>query len=288
MKNINLPDLERPVFIIGAARSGTTMLGELLSRHPDVAYWLEPKYIWRYGNPLASDDVRSAGEADSKTKRYIRNRFARFLKKRDKARFVEKTPSNVFRIAFINAVFPDALFVYLIRDGRDVVLSAEKKWTTRPDKTALWRRLTSFEIPLRDFPFYFMSFLRDVPGRIFFPSKGFIWGPQFPGIESYRASNDVLTTCAKQWIESVEYSINDIKQIDQKRVFKLRYEDLLNKPEEMLAAILSFADLNGDALTDMLKGFKLRPAKEQSREDLERIEKINIMIEDKRRELGYS
>ena len=37
----------RPVVILGAARSGTTLLGELLSRVPEVAYWVEPKSLWR-------------------------------------------------------------------------------------------------------------------------------------------------------------------------------------------------------------------------------------------------
>jgi len=195
--------LDRPIIILGAARSGTTITSEIIKRHPDVAFWLEPKYVWRYGKPLARDDVRTFDDATSGVKRYIRRVFDRYAARREKGRFMEKTPSNCFRVPFIHAVLPDALFLHIVRDGRDVARSSVKKWTTPPDPTAIRRRFTSFEIPLRDLPFYAVDALRDVVGRQFFPDRAFIWGPQFPGIREVRAKNGVEVTCAIQWRESV-------------------------------------------------------------------------------------
>ena len=137
-----MPQLDRPIVILGAARSGTTLTGEILGRHPDVAYWIEPKYVWRYGRPLARDDIRTAAEATLRVRHYIRRAFNQYTERRGKSRFMEKTPSNCFRLPFVHAVLPNARFLHIVRDGRDVARSAVKKWTTRPNPSAIRRRFT--------------------------------------------------------------------------------------------------------------------------------------------------
>ena len=173
--------LDRPIIILGAARSGTTLLAELLSTHPDVAYWVEPKYIWRYGDPGAKSDVRLASAATPGVKRYIRKSFERFLGKSGKSRFMEKTPSNCFRVEFAHSVLPEARFVCLYRDGRDVAMSAAKKWTSPPERSALKRRLLSMEIPMRDLPYYSTDFARDVIARQFHGEGSIYMGTILPG-----------------------------------------------------------------------------------------------------------
>ena len=232
-----------PVILIGAARSGTTLLGELLSQSPEVAYWLEPKYIWRYGNPSAKDDIRTKAEATQKVKHYIYNTFLKHKNKKAKDIFIEKTPSNVFRIEFINEIFPNAKYVHIIRDGRDVSLSAEKKWTSTPDRSALLRRLTSNEIPLSEIAYYGIDFFRDVIGRIFLPKKGFIWGPHFQGIREFRRSHTIIETCAQQWLSSVEHSLNEFNNIDSSRIFEIRYEKLIQQPDSVLSELSDFIGL---------------------------------------------
>ena len=41
---------------------------------------------------------------------------------------MNKAPSNIFRIDFINEIFPDCKIVHIIRDGRDNILSRLYKW----------------------------------------------------------------------------------------------------------------------------------------------------------------
>ena len=264
------------------------MLGELLSMHPDVAYWLEPKYIWRFGNPGAKHDVRSKEEATGSVKNFIRKSFYSFMYTKGKARFAEKTPSNVFRIEFIKEVFPEALFIHLIRDGRDVVLSAEKKWTSRPDRTALVRRLRRMEIPLAECPYYGFSFLRDVFGRIVMPSKGFIWGPQFPGIHKYRSENSVLRSCARQWVESVEACQQAFGSMAKEGVYELRYETFLEAPEAEMRSLLKFLGLSEDCVSDMFADFRSKAPKERSTDELAKLDSVSDLITDKLRQLGYS
>ena len=237
------PDLRQPIVVLGAARSGTTLTAEILERHPDLAYWVEPKYVWRYGRPLARDDRREAREATPTVRRYIRNSFARFAERRGKARFMEKTPSNCFRVPFVHAVLPDARFLHILRDGRDVTRSAVKKWTTPPDPTAIRRRMTSFEIPLRDAPFYAVDAVRDVVGRQFLPKQAFIWGPHFPGIREVRAAEGVEAACALQWRESVRAAREGLAVVPEDQKLEIRFEDLVGDPEPVLARILDFLQL---------------------------------------------
>jgi len=235
--------LDRPIIIVGAARSGTTLLGELLSQHQDVAYWVEPKYIWRYRNPMSPTERRSAAEATSRVKRYIRSTFATFVNKHEGSRFMEKTPTNCFRIPFVYKIFPDARFVHLVRDGRDVALSAYRKWTSPPKKEALWRRLTAFDIPLRDIPFYAVDFLRDVVGRQLFPERAYIWGPHVPDLAEIRDQLGVLPACGYQWRESIQAALNGLQKVPSDQQLQIRFEHLVREPENVLGEILAFAEL---------------------------------------------
>lgn len=239
-----MPQLDHPIVILGAARSGTTLTGEILERHPDVAYWIEPKYVWRYARPLASDDIRTAGEATPRVRHYIRRVFSEYTDRRGKSRFMEKTPSNCFRVPFVHAVLPNARFLHIVRDGRDVARSAVKKWTTPPDPTAIRRRFTSFEVPLRDLPFYAVDALRDVVGRQFFPEKAFIWGPQFPGIRKVRAEEGVEAACATQWRESVRSALEGLVVVPPNQQLTIQFEDLVRDPTPTLRRILSFLSLS--------------------------------------------
>jgi hypothetical protein len=239
-------ELKRPIFIIGAARSGTTLIGDILKRHTDIAYWIEPKYIWRYRNATSSTDIRKEEEATLEVQKYIHSKFSNYVKQCKKKRFMEKTPSNCFRIPFIHKIFPDGLFLHIIRNGRDVAFSAQKKWSSPPDKTALWRRLVSLEIPLIDAPYYAKDVIRDVLYRQFLPKKSFIWGPRFPGIHATQKQYNTIETCAIQWRESVLATLEGLREIPAKQQMTLKFEELLTTPEPLLRQVLNFFDLEAE------------------------------------------
>jgi len=236
--------LDRPIVVLGAARSGTTLTADLMASHPTLAYWIEPRYIWNFGRPLAPDDRRAASEATPRVRAYIRRRFEAYAQRLAKARFMEKTPSNCFRVPFVHAVLPDARFIHVIRDGRDVTLSAVRKWTSPPDPTAIRRRLRSFEIPLADAPFYAAAAVRDVIGRQVMPEKAFIWGPRYPGIRTVRAEQGVEVACAVQWRESVRACLDGLAHVPAEQQIEVRFERLVADPEAEMARLLAFAGLD--------------------------------------------
>lgn len=109
----------RAAFIVGVARSGTSILGEIVAKHPDVSYRFEPDAFWRRGK---SDHHRDVGGGLTPTA----VETARGIIKRvtwPKAMYVEKNPWHILRIPLVRAVVPEAKIVHIIRDGRDVACS---------------------------------------------------------------------------------------------------------------------------------------------------------------------
>ena len=280
--------LDRPIVVVGAARSGTSMTSRVLQRHPDVAFWMEPKYVWRYGRPLAPDDLRRAADATPRVRRYIRRAFERFAEREGKPRFMEKTPSNCFRLPFVEAVLPEARYLHVIRDGRDSTRSALRMWTKTPDKRALRRRLTQLEIPLRDAPFYATAVLRDVVARQFFPQRAYVWGPQFPGLRDVRAEAGVVAACAVQWRESVRAARAGLAEIPADRQMPVRFEDVMADPVGQMAAILEFLELRpSEAVREYAATFIDEGNRTSYDADLDPAQ-IDPYLEPLRAELGYA
>ncbi|MBV8984873.1 MAG: sulfotransferase [Acidimicrobiia bacterium] len=148
---------DRVVVVLGTRRSGTTWLSELLSSHPDVAgleltdVEMPPGYaytettmveavpaeslvfsaigdFWVNANRVDGDGVAGlmdTAEVAAALRRFVDHLFAisRDCTAPGARWFVEKSPDNVNRLAVASATHPDAAFVHLIRDGRDVARS---------------------------------------------------------------------------------------------------------------------------------------------------------------------
>ncbi len=108
--------------IVGCARSGTSILGELIASHPEVAYKHEAHAVWNKAGLGVNESHRlTEAHATDKVIRKIRKRFAAEM---GQARlFVEKCPRSILRIPFIRKVFPEAKIIHIVRDGRDVACS---------------------------------------------------------------------------------------------------------------------------------------------------------------------
>jgi hypothetical protein len=234
--------------------------------------------------------VRLPSDATDQVRAYILTRFSRFVERRGKTRFMEKTPSNCFRIPFIQEVFPDGKFLHLIRDGRDATFSAEKKWMSRLDHTAFRRRVLSREIPLADLPNYSAAILRDTVGRMVMPQAGFIWGPRFPRIREIRASRSVLETCAIQWRESVRAVLAARQQLPEAQYMELRFEDLVCRPDEWISTILEFLELEVDGRVQEFAARCVRSsvANKWRKRSHEEVEGFLPLIVDLLRDLGYA
>lgn len=138
-----LPALRRvqaPVFIVGTGRSGTTLLGVLLSMHRDVGFLNEPKAIWR--GAYADEDLVGnwgvaaaryrfgAADATPRARRALQRRYGGWLRFSGTTRLVDKYPELIFRLPLLLALFPDARVVWLQRNGDDTCRSVVN-WSTQ-------------------------------------------------------------------------------------------------------------------------------------------------------------
>lgn len=134
-------DCKNPIFIVGAPRSGTTLLRSVLDAHPNICCptW-ETGLFDRMNLFVTGDFERPRGstkgaEANFCTlERQVVIGWMRdasyalmdlLVGQSGKPRWGEKTPAHVFHMRLILDVFPGAQFVHIIRDGRDVVKSLQ-------------------------------------------------------------------------------------------------------------------------------------------------------------------
>lgn len=122
-----------PVFVLGAGRSGTTILGKVLGMHRDLLFLNEPKALWH--SACAVDDVMGnyqlgdaryalgAEDADAGTARAIRRLYSYALLITNSGRILDKYPEMIFRVPFVKTIFPDANLLFLVRNGYDALRS---------------------------------------------------------------------------------------------------------------------------------------------------------------------
>jgi Sulfotransferase family len=136
-----------PLLILGVRRSGTTLLRVMLDRHsqlavPDESYFvpqLADRHLRRVDPDEFVDDLRRINTATDweVSVDKVRARLAPgmpvgaaiatvylvYAEERGKVRWGDKTPMYMQNLRLLERLFPDALFVHLIRDGRNAALS---------------------------------------------------------------------------------------------------------------------------------------------------------------------
>ena len=153
--------MKPPVFIVGCPRSGTSFLYHLLisaggfvAFHTQMNVYdvLEPIYgnlgEPRHKRKMMQEWLRSkafkvsgldAQEIENKivsecasASDFLRIVMEEVGRKQGVDRWIDSTPTNVPHMLRIKKDFPDARFVHIIRDGRDVALSLDKRHWSRP------------------------------------------------------------------------------------------------------------------------------------------------------------
>lgn len=134
-----------PIFVVGHPRSGTTWIYDILVSHPRVAgaletwmfteqwglgalfherHWSASRHERQYeavGQTLGLGQLVSRDELIST----VRDLSDRWLSRAisDEDFVVEKSPNHLSRLNLISEIYPEAKFIHVIRDGRDVMVS---------------------------------------------------------------------------------------------------------------------------------------------------------------------
>ena len=150
------------------------------------------------------------------------------------------------RVPFVNAVFPEARFVQIVRDGRDATASIVDRWTSGPRLQYLLRKARF--VPTADVPRYAWRFLRARFLQVGSRTRHLpTWGPRFQGMDALVRSDPLLRVCARQWERCVALSSDALEPMLPERWIRVRYEELALDPTSTITRILSWLGASAEA-----------------------------------------
>jgi len=227
------PRLDRPVFIVAAPRSGSTLLFETLAASHQLvtlggeAHWLvESIPELRPGAAGVSSNRLEAGHCSAEIASMIRAQIASGLRSAAgqpvpagaTVRFLEKTPKNALRIPFFNRLFPDALFIFLWRDPRENLGSIIEAWRSGQLKT--YNGLEGF----------------DGPWSLLLP----------PGWQAL-GGRPLEEIAAFQWETTNRIVLDDLASLPHERWTSVNYADLVATPGLVVERLCRFIGIEVDA-----------------------------------------
>lgn len=236
----------KPIFIMGAPGSGTTLLYEALCTHRDLAYVTHNILrtgVHKQGNfagdkrtallkmhnlmhrDKASNDpheanafwVKYLGTYDYLAEDDLTPEMAGYYRRNvltvqnfwNRPRFINKNPQHCVRVKALDKIFPDAMFIHIIRDGRAVAYSMFNK---------IERRIQNAQQGT------FMISLKKILG------------------EQYRHDRSELFNYGLAWSELVKKA-REASAFGKARYCELYYEDLIADPHAQIKSVVDFCGL---------------------------------------------
>ena len=268
----------RPIFVIGCPRSGTTALRSILVASDELAsVQAEGHILWNEFHPpatrTATSDALGAEDVGKREREYVHLAVRLWTRGR---RFVDKTPENCLRIEYLDALFPDARFVFLHRRGADNVNSLMEGWRARP-------RFVTHRLP--------------EPLQGIAPLDGERWS--FVLIPGWRDLRDapLETVCARQYIACNEAVLAARANLDPARWVELSYDSLVAQPVEQVRSVFAALGLEftpaveraAEQMAETPASTAITPPRPEKWRDQnpEAIERILPLVAETERRLGY-
>lgn len=246
------------LLVVGPPGSGAGGLGEVLSHHPQITLWRETDFIWDRHFRDAADDVRTAQDAFISVGQEVRDSFAGFARSTDAGMVMDNSFRNSLRIPYMHAVFPQAKFLFILRDGRDAVSALNRAWNAGAAAPAkgLGSRLGALRQSLQgqQNKRHKLNALRHQAGSWGDFLRGetlertrwrgrFGWGPQIAGWERLLGRFTTLQFNAHQWLACVQAMAKHLPGLPRPQKLTIRLESLVADPSATLGSILRFLDM---------------------------------------------
>jgi len=174
------------------------------------------------------------------------------LKSNSSKRFVSKNTSDGMRINYLSKVFPDSLFIHVLRDGRANVNS-----------------------------YLNVSFFKDI---------GFWWNDNKTLDDWLNEGNNQLELAARHWRNNVEEILKQKSSLPKNRYFEIKYEEFTSNPIYSFKKVIDFCELNwDDHFKSIIKNsnFENRDYKWRERFSTDEIDRINSIVIPTMEKIGY-
>jgi hypothetical protein len=156
---------------------------------------------------------------------------------------LEKTCANSLRIPFILSIFPNAKFIYIKRNGYDVIGSAKLRWQSQFSLKYVLKKLRY--VPVLDILFYGTRYIISYLNRFFSKESSHkFWGPKYPGIYSDLENKSLIEVCALQWAACTKIAHDDLSKLPNHQVIEINYEDFVKNPSGQLSKLIGFISPN--------------------------------------------
>lgn len=231
------------VVIIGAPRSGTNMLRDMLIKLQGVGTWPcdEINYIWRHGNVRHPSDELISAMVTPKIQSYIDGQFLKCAQSQNINTVVEKTCANSLRVGFVDKVLPESKYIFIVRDGLDVIGSALQRWKADLDIPYILRKARF--VPPFDLPYYATRYLLHHLHRFSSNEKRVaLWGPVMSNMDDLLRQYTLTEVCALQWKACVDKAEDELSLIHSDRVIRVKYENFVRDPVSEFEKLASFLD----------------------------------------------
>ena len=224
--------LGRPLIILAAPRSGSTLLFETLAASTQLCTVGGEGHLLFEGQPelqpgaagVESNRLVAAHCTDDIANRIYAAIESQLVDAADQPvrsaaglRFLEKTPKNALRLPFLERLFPDAQFLFLWRDPRENIASIIEAWKSGRWKT--YNGLPGF----------------DGPWSLLLP----------PGWQAMQG-RPLEDIAAFQWETTNRILLDDLAALSRDRWMSLSYEQLVAAPRAAIDRVLQFAGIASD------------------------------------------
>jgi hypothetical protein len=251
---------DRPIYITGLGRSGTTILGKILSLHEDIGFLNEPKLMWAIaeartdicGDYYAADGrfMLNADDVLPETQRTINRILSRYARMVGAKRALDKYPEFIFRIDYLKQISPDAKIIFIARNGYDTV-----------DSVARWSQTRGIQVRERTDDWWG----RDDIKWSYLLEQMILPNPEYSEVAKLSPEAfDHVNRAAMEWILTMRQALREI-EASPEQIHRLNYEDLVQQPVEQLVRLLQACELpiSDNVLTYSKKVLYERPRKEK-------------------------
>lgn len=225
------------------------MLRDVLTSAPGIGTWDcdEINPLWKHGNLDIPHDEIPVERATPALSQFLHRRFESIGRKTTSSMVVEKTCAVSLRVPFTRALFPEAKFIFIRRDGIDAAASTMKRWNAPFDLRYTAKKARY--VPPLDLARHAGTLVAKKLTQRRHGQQGdesnelrvqTWWGPRPHDFRQLQNEHSLEELAFIQWRRCIEQSADAFAAMPSSQVIEVEYERYVAAPSEETRRILDF------------------------------------------------